>query len=229
MIIIPIKWLQLGIYPIFRQTHLLADSNLCFLGPGDWLHFTAQEVIVGSGTWLCHSYPKAAMSTMPTPSVQLFPSAVADFFSISKLWNPMLSHNKFINHPSELYKNDEVPIKLASFWPQSAGNLGLFQIFQPWTFPKPKTRGFYRSSDVNCKPSGDTKSSTTMGCVMKVLVKGTVNLHHTCMMSSQRKVNNRFCPKFSQQKTQLICVPATLWLFNSSPWKMAHRNRWFTY
>ena len=21
----------------------------------------------------------------------------------------------------------------------------------------------------------------------------------------------------------------TLWLFNSSPWKMAHRNRWFTY
>ena len=23
--------------------------------------------------------------------------------------------------------------------------------------------------------------------------------------------------------------PSTLWLFNSSPWEMAHRNRWFTY
>jgi hypothetical protein len=118
--------ISLGIYPFFRQTHLLADSNLCFLGPGDWLHFTAQEVIVGSGT-------------MPTPSVQLFPSAVADLFSISKLWNPMLSLNKFINRPSELCKNDEVPIKLASFvlcepihpGPNLQETLGFFRSFNP--------------------------------------------------------------------------------------------------
>jgi hypothetical protein len=41
MIIIPIKWLQLGIYPIFRQTHMLTDVKTSKIL--EKKHHTSQE------------------------------------------------------------------------------------------------------------------------------------------------------------------------------------------